>query len=68
LGFPGRIPDISTIWLFRERLTNSNFLELIWEELQLQLDNLGYGLQRGVIQDASFMTADPGHTKKREMY
>ena len=64
LGFPDRIPDRSTIWLFRERLTKSNFLELIWEELQHQLDDLGFSIQRGVMQDASFITSDPGHAKK----
>jgi IS5 family transposase len=64
LGFPDIIPDRSTIWLFRERLINSNCLDLIWEELQHQIDNLGFGIHRGVIQDATFITTDPGHAKK----
>ena len=64
LGFPDTIPDRSTIWLFRERLINSNCLDLIWEELQHQIDNLGFGIHRGVIQDATFITTDPGHAKK----
>jgi len=54
LGFPDTIPDRSTIWLFRERLINSNCLDLIWEELQHQIDKLGFGIHRGV----------PGHAKK----
>lgn len=54
LGFPDIIPDRSTIWLFRERLINSNCLDLIWEELQHQIDKLGFGIHRGV----------PGHAKK----
>ncbi|WP_372238752.1 IS5 family transposase [Methanospirillum purgamenti] len=64
LGFPDTIPDRSTIWLFRERLINSNCLDLIWEELQHQIDKLGFGIHRGVIQDATFITTDPGHAKK----
>ena len=66
LGFLKTIPDRSTIWVFKERLTKNDCLDLIWEELQRQLDDLGFGLQRGVMQDASFITADPGHAKKRK--
>ena len=66
LGFPKTIPDRSTIWVFKERLTKNDCLDLIWEELQRQLDDLGFGLQRGVMQDASFITADPGHAKKEK--
>lgn len=64
LGFPEKIPDRSTIWLFRERLINNNCLDLIWKELQQQIDNLGFGIKRGVIQDATFITSDPGHAQK----
>lgn len=64
LGFPDTIPDRSTIWLFRERLINNYCLDLIWEELQHQIDKLGFGIHRGVIQDATFITTDPGHAKK----
>ena len=61
LGFPEKIPDHSTIWFFRERLINQGKLELIWRELQLQQDALGLKIKKGTIQDASFITADPGH-------
>jgi len=33
----------------------------IWEELQRQLDMKGLKVKKGVVQDASFITADPGH-------
>lgn len=36
-------------------------VHLIWNELQRQLDEKGYKIKRGVIQDASFITTDPGH-------
>jgi len=61
LGYPDKIPDRSTIWLFKERLTSKGKIHLIWEELQRQLDEQGYSIKRGTIQDASIITSDPGH-------
>ncbi|WP_319579942.1 IS5 family transposase [uncultured Methanospirillum sp.] len=63
LGYPEEVPDRSIIWYFRERLKNNDSLERIWVELQNQLDNLGYKIIRGVLQDATFIKADPGHAK-----
>jgi IS5 family transposase len=61
LGFPDIIPDRSTIWLFRERLAKTGKDELIWEELQRQLDEKGLKIREGVIQDATFIHSDPGY-------
>jgi transposase, IS5 family len=61
LGFPEKIPDQSTIWYFRERLTKHKKLDLIWEELRHQENVLGLKIKKGTIQDATFITADPGH-------
>ena len=33
----------------------------LWTDLQQQLDARGLRIHRGVIQDATFITADPGH-------
>jgi len=62
LGYPSKIPDSSTVWLFRERLLATGKDELIWAELQRQIDQQGLTIKRGVIQDATFITSDPGHT------
>jgi len=35
----------------------------IWTELQRQLDALGLKVKKGIVQDATFITADPGHAK-----
>jgi IS5 family transposase len=35
----------------------------IWEELQRQLDSRGLTVKEGTIQDATFITANPGHAK-----
>lgn len=66
LGFPERIPDRSTVWAFRERLIDTGKDERIWEELQRQIDIKGLKVKEGVIQDATFITADPGHKKVNE--
>lgn len=66
LGFPERIPDRSTVWAFRERLINTGKDEVIWEELQRQIDSKGLKVKEGVIQDATFITADPGHQRVNE--
>lgn len=64
LGFPNKIPDDTTVWTFRQRLADNGKEEDIWAELQRQLEAKGLTIKQGVIQDASFITADPGHAKK----
>jgi IS5 family transposase len=61
LGFPEKIPDQTTLWYFRERLAKTGKDEAIWIELQRQLDAKGLEIRKGTIQDATFITADPGH-------
>ena len=61
LGFPEKAPDYSTVWSFRERLAESGRDRLVWDELQRQLDEKGLRVKKGVVQDASFITSDPGH-------
>jgi IS5 family transposase len=61
LGYPERVPDSTTVWLFRERLAETGKDRAVWAELQRQLDEKGLSVRKGVAQDASFITADPGH-------
>ena len=61
LGYPEKAPDYSTVWQFRERLAESGRDRLVWAELQRQLDEKGLSVKKGVVQDASFITSDPGH-------
>ena len=63
LSFTENIPDFSTIWKARDRLKKAGVEEHIWNELQRQLDDKGYEVKEGVIQDASFVESDLG--KKR---
>ena len=64
LGTTEVIPDYTTVWLFRKRLEESGKYEAIWDEFTNQLRAKGYDVKKGVIQDASFITSDPGHAKK----
>jgi IS5 family transposase len=63
LGFPDKAPDYSTVWRFRERLARTGKDREIWDELQRQLDARGLSVRKGVMQDATFITADPGHAR-----
>lgn len=64
LGNPDSIPDRSTIWRFRERIIQNQKEEAIWDELQRQIDSHGLKIKRGMIQDATFITSDPGHARQ----
>ena len=59
---PPCVPDSTTIWLFRERLTEKGKIDAIWQEVQRQLDAKGLVVKEGSIQDATFITADPGRS------
>ena len=61
LGYPATIPDRSTVWAFKNRLVDAGMIDDLWTDLQQQLDARGLKIHRGVIQDATFVTADPGH-------
>jgi IS5 family transposase len=61
LGFPEKVPYHTTVWYFRERLSKTKKDRTIWTELQRQLEGKGLKIRKGVIQDATFITADPGH-------
>ena len=60
LNFPKNIPDYSTIWRFREELTEDDYIDRIWESIKDQIKNKGIKIKKGKIQDASFIEADPG--------
>ncbi len=64
LGFPDPFPDSRTIWLFKQRIADTEKDKMVWAELQRQLDAMGLQVKRGTIQDATFIEADPGSSKK----
>ena len=66
LGTTEVIPDFSTVWLFRERLIECGRYEDLWKELQSQLDEKGFTVKKGTIQDATFITSDPGQKRNKK--
>lgn len=69
LGFPEIIPDFTTIWKIRDKLKERGLDDEIWDELQRQLDEKGYKIKKGVIQDAAFIESDLGrkrHYKEKQ--
>lgn len=60
LNFPESIPDFSTIWRFREDLAEKDTIDKIWAELHRQISEKNIQVKEGVIQDASFIIAEPG--------
>jgi len=63
LGYPNKVPDFTTIWKIRDRLLRCGIDKKIWSELQRQINELGYKVETGVIQDATFIKADPGRKR-----
>lgn len=59
-GFPEKFPDHITFWYFQERLIETGKEKAVWDQLQAQLDVKGLKIKKGAIQDASFITSDPG--------
>lgn len=63
LDFPETVPDFTTIWKIRDRLKEAGKEQKIWNALQHQLNQKGYAIKKGVIQDACFIEADFGRKR-----
>ena len=63
IGFSEKVPDFSTVWKFKERLIQTGKESELWNAFQDQLDLKGLQVKKGVIQDASIITAEPGKSK-----
>ncbi|WP_407354946.1 IS5 family transposase [Methanolobus sp. WCC5] len=66
LGFPEYVPDSTTVWSFRKRISDNGKENEIWNEMQRQLNALGLKIKQGMIQDATFIHSNPGHAKADE--
>ncbi len=61
LGCPDKIPDNSTIWLFRERMSESGVDVLVWQEFQKQLDLKGLKIEQGSAQGKALLSDSGSH-------
>jgi IS5 family transposase len=66
LGFPNQFPDSRTIWLFKQRMAETDKDKIVWAELQRQLDSMGLRVKHGTIQDATFIESDPGSSNSKK--
>jgi len=67
LGFPETVPDYTTVWHFREAITKAGVEQELLNKLNKQLDAKGLKVKKGVIQDATVITADPGKKRIAEL-
>ncbi|MEM3334293.1 MAG: transposase [Thermoplasmata archaeon] len=61
LNYPETIQDAKTIWHFRELLLKTGKDKTIWKAIWEQFEIKGISVKNGTIQDATFITSDPGH-------
>lgn len=66
LNLQDQVPDEKTIWLFRETLTKSGKIELLFEQFRSYLLNEGIIAHSGKIVDASFVEAPKQRNTKEE--
>ncbi|MEM0135464.1 MAG: transposase [Thermoplasmatales archaeon] len=59
-GFPDRISDSMTIWLFRERLLATGKDNIMWKNIWKQFKDRGIIIRSGTVQDATFIESDSG--------
>ena len=64
MDYPESVPDQNTIWLFRERLSKTGKDKTLWKDIWRQFKEKGITVRNGTIQDATFITSDPGHGSK----
>lgn len=60
------VPDSKTIWLFRERLTDSGLVEILFELFIKKLSELNLIIHEGKIVDASFVEVPKQRNTREE--
>ena len=61
LDMNDRVPDATTIWLFREQLTQAKVLDKLFDRFNRLLEEKGYLAMGGQILDASLIPAPRQH-------
>jgi IS5 family transposase len=57
LGLDGRVPDATTVWLFREQLVKANAIDKLFARFDAALTGSGYLAMGGQIIDATVVPA-----------
>lgn len=66
LSLADDVPDSKTIWLFRERLTDSGLVEILFELFIKKLSELNLIIHEGKIVDASFVEVPKQRNTREE--
>jgi hypothetical protein len=64
LDYSENYPSESTFWEFKEKLSNSELMDCIWQKHQQQLDSYGFRFSKDIIeitQDSKIITSDQGN-------
>jgi len=55
LGFEDRVPDATTLWLFREKLANAGLMADLFQRFNRHLQAKGYIARGGQMVDATIV-------------
>jgi len=66
LSLEDRIPDATTLWLFRESLIEHGLIEPLFKQFNHYLDEQGYEARKGQIIDATIVTVPKQRNSREE--
>lgn len=66
IGLDQKVPDFTTFWRFKERISVNGIERKIHKEFDRQICAKGYTVRKGVIQDASIIESDIGKHRQTE--
>ena len=66
LGLEDKIPDATTVWLFREKLTKQGLIEELFNQFDAHLREQGYEAEKGQIVDATLVPVPKQRNRKKE--
>jgi IS5 family transposase len=65
-GLEDRVPDATTVWLFRERLQQHGLVEELFEQFGAYLQGAGYAAKDGQIVDATLIPVPKQRNTREE--
>jgi transposase, IS5 family len=66
LGLEDRVPDATTVWLYREKLAQAGLVEALFDAFDAYLKSRGYLAMGGQIVDASIVSAPVQRNSRAE--
>ena len=66
LSLADTVPDATTVWLFRQALTEAGLVKALFEQFEVYLQGHGYQAKGGQILDATIVPVPKQHISKEE--